>query len=391
MVSSLPEGWKSRPLGELVSKDGISYGVVQPGATLTDGVPIVRVADISDGRVLVHDVKRIDPQVEAAYSRSRLRGGEVLLSLVGSIGEVALVPESLRGWNVARAIGVIRPDPSVGARWIATCLRSPELRHYMDVWKTTTVQETLNLRDVARLPIAVPPLDERDRILHVLGALDDTIELNRRMNQTLEALVAVAFERATESSGTQTLLELALSSRDTIDPAATPDEEFDHFSIPAYDVSRLPAREPGSAIRSTKLTVHPDTVLISKLNPRIPRVWLPWIDRERRAISSTEFLVLRPVPGVARELVYAAVRYREFLEDLASLATGTSGSHQRARGDDVLALDVRVPVDRETFLMLAKPVLERVVANQRESRTLAALRDALLPKLISGELRIHDA
>jgi len=94
---------------------------------------------------------------------------------------------------------------------------------------------------------------------------------------------------------------------------------------------------------------------------------------------------------VARELVYAAVRSPGFTEDLASLATGTSGSHQRAKADDVLALEVPVPDDPDGFAARVRPMLARVAANERESRTLAAVRDALLPKLISGELRIRDA
>src|SRR5207249_10258085 len=151
-------------------------------------ISIVRVNNIRNGRVDTADVLKVDPAIEAKFKRSRLAGGEVLLTLVGTLGEVAIAPEKLRGWNVARAVGVIpvRPDP--GSSWVSICLRSSFVQHCIRMWATTTVQATFNLRDLAKLPIPIPPKKTRDAIAPVLGALDDKIELNRRMNATLEAM-----------------------------------------------------------------------------------------------------------------------------------------------------------------------------------------------------------
>ena len=106
----------------------------------------------------------------------------------------AIVPESMKGWNVARAVGVlpVRQDP--GSRWVAICLRSALCQHCIRSWATTTVQATFNLRDVANLPIPLPPAALRDRIAHILGTLDDKIELNRRMNATLEGISQALFK-----------------------------------------------------------------------------------------------------------------------------------------------------------------------------------------------------
>lgn len=173
----IPDGWRYELLGNLVEERGVSYGIVQPGSTTTDGVPIVRVNNIRNGRIDTTDMLKVGADIEAKFQRSRLHGGEVLLTLVGTLGEVAIVPDSLRGWNVARAVGVIpvRSDP--GSLWLSICLRSAFIQHCIRTWATTTVQATFNLRDLAKLPIPIPPADTREAIAAVLGALDDKMGL----------------------------------------------------------------------------------------------------------------------------------------------------------------------------------------------------------------------
>jgi type I restriction enzyme, S subunit len=195
-LESLPDGWKVQPLGELVSEGrGISYGVVQPGSHDERGVPIVRVNNIVAGRLTPVDALRIRPEIEEKYRRTRLAGGEVLLTLVGAyFGESTVVPPEFAGWNVARAVAVIPVMGGVDPYWICTCLRSPLVKHYMQTRATTTAQPTLNLGDVTRLPILLPPREEQEAIVSVLQTLDDKIELNRRMNETLEALAQGLFK-----------------------------------------------------------------------------------------------------------------------------------------------------------------------------------------------------
>ncbi len=181
--------WRPVPLEDLVEPGRvISYGIVQPGPQVNGGIPIVRVADIRDGRISTTDPLRVSQAIEARYSRTRLRGGELLLTLVGTVGEVAIVPGSLSGWNTARAVGVVPVRPEVGSYWVKLALNAPAVRHLMQSRLNTTVQATLNLRDVASLPIVLPPEAHRRAIASILGALDDKIDLNRRMSETLEAM-----------------------------------------------------------------------------------------------------------------------------------------------------------------------------------------------------------
>jgi type I restriction enzyme, R subunit len=100
--------WTDAPLASLLKDSAsISYGIVQPGSHQEAGVPVLRVADIRNGRINTLQPLRVSPEIEAAYARTRLKGSELLLTLVGTVGETAVVPDALVGWNVARAVAVI--------------------------------------------------------------------------------------------------------------------------------------------------------------------------------------------------------------------------------------------------------------------------------------------
>src|SRR3954451_2616439 len=111
--------WGNSRLSDLVDERGITYGVVQPGQPTPDGTPLLRVNNFGPTGFRLDNVLRIDPAIAARHARSTLRGGEVLITLVGSVGSVAIAPPAVAGWNVARAVGVVPiPDPLV-ARWVA--------------------------------------------------------------------------------------------------------------------------------------------------------------------------------------------------------------------------------------------------------------------------------
>ena len=193
-LPTLPDGWNYAPLDTCSQKNSITYGGVQPGAAMSEGKPLIRVNNFRDRHLDLTDVMLIAPEIEAKYNRTRLHGGEVLLTLVGSVGQVVVVPGELAGFNVARAVGVIHPLPHIAPDWIAICLRSPLSQHLLGSRANTTVQTTINLKDVRALPIPLPPEPERRAIAYFLNALDDRITLLRETNATLEAIAQALFK-----------------------------------------------------------------------------------------------------------------------------------------------------------------------------------------------------
>ena len=141
-LPSLPNGWKWERLGNLVDQQrGICYGIVQPGKHDPQGVPFVNTQDVANGSVRLDVEFRVSQELHKQFSRSRLLGGEVLITLVGAyFGRVAIAPCEYAGHNCSRAIGVV---PVTGnAKYVMYALLSPIAQHYMRTWATTTAQPT---------------------------------------------------------------------------------------------------------------------------------------------------------------------------------------------------------------------------------------------------------
>ncbi len=167
-----PKGWPTRQLSTLVAEgDSINYGVVQPGDDSEVGVPLVRVGDLQGGGVSHLSLKKIDPQIEGAYKRSRLKGDEILVSCVGSIGIVALTTEAENGFNVARAVARIRLGDAVKREYVAEHLRSESVQNYFRQELRTVSQPTLNIKQIAETLVMLPPKELQTEFVHKVSAV----------------------------------------------------------------------------------------------------------------------------------------------------------------------------------------------------------------------------
>ncbi|MEU9534758.1 restriction endonuclease subunit S [Streptomyces sp. NPDC048213] len=164
----LPAGWKFVSLEELVSYGRkAAYGVLVPGPHTPDGVPIVRVGDLENGSVNTNGLKRIDSDISNRYPRTVLSGGELLISLVGTIGRVALAPNSTAGANVARAIGVFPLNEEVvDPRWVLTVLQSETYRRLLEGAANEVARKTLNLADARKCRIPLPPRELQGELVN---------------------------------------------------------------------------------------------------------------------------------------------------------------------------------------------------------------------------------
>ncbi|MFB6705753.1 restriction endonuclease subunit S [Streptomyces sp. NPDC056333] len=177
----LPSGWSFEPLDQLVPAGRKpAYGVLVPGPDTVDGVPFVRVGDLVGGRVKHDGLKRIRADVAQRYPRTTLSGGELLLSLVGTIGRAALATERLEGANVARAIGVFPLDADrVDPRWVLTVLQSGTFHQHLERASNEVARKTLNLADARRCPIPLPPKQRQVELVEEVSQLrHDALRLN---------------------------------------------------------------------------------------------------------------------------------------------------------------------------------------------------------------------
>lgn len=149
--------WETVTISDLCSPDApLCYGVVQPGDHDPTGVPLLRVCDIEASTIRAADLKRITPQLDMTYRRSRVRAGDVLVSVVGTIGRVFVVGASESGFNIARAIARIRTD-KCEPDYLALYLRSPQVQRELTGESFETARKTLNLEALGKIEIPVPP------------------------------------------------------------------------------------------------------------------------------------------------------------------------------------------------------------------------------------------
>lgn len=191
------KGFERTRLDSLVRKDDtINYGVVQPGTDCEGGVPLIRVADLRDSKVSQGGLKRISLAIERAYKRSRLRGDEILISCVGSIGIVALADESMKGFNIARAVARVPLAETTDRIFMASYLRSEFVQRYFHNELRTVSQPTLNIKQISETVVVLPPLELQREFALRVSAVEKLKTTQRASLAELDNLFASLQHRA---------------------------------------------------------------------------------------------------------------------------------------------------------------------------------------------------
>lgn len=189
------------------------------------------------------------------------------------------------------------------------------------------------------------------------------------------------------------LSRIARLKAKTVNPGNSPDQVWVHFSIPAFDDGRQPVHDKGETIKSGKYLVPPCCVLASKLNPQFPRVWLPDVSDPAVSICSTEFMPFVPKTESELPFLYAFLSSEAAQAEITNRVTGSTGSRQRVKPKEIAEMPVLVPPQalRQRLSLTTSRHLDRLLNNMRSIARLSALRDALLPKLLSGEVTVPVA
>jgi type I restriction enzyme S subunit len=249
----------------------------------------------------------------------------------------------------------------------------------------------------------VPPLPEQRTIAGplsdvdaLLGSLDRLIAKKRDLKQAAMQQLLTGQTRLPGFHGDWELKRLgdvADLNRLSVVPASQPNQPFVHFSLPAFDDGKSAQVELGATIGSNKCRVPSNAVLVSKLNPRIPRIWAPKYVPES-ACASTEWLVLTPREKTEREFLFVLCSSPGFCQQMELAATGTTGSHQRISPNTALDIRVAVPVDQKEQRAIADVLsdidAELVALEARRDKT-RALKQAMMQELLTGKTRLVSA
>ncbi len=374
---------------------------------------MLRVNNFQDHSLNLSGVMRISPEIEAKYVRTRIQSGDVLITIVGSVGQVAIAPNELSGWNIARAVAMIRPNHPGLSRWISLVLRSPQSQYQLGIAANTTVQTTINLKDLRELCIPLPEENERCAIAHILGTLDDKIEINRRMNETLEAMARALFKAwFVDFEPVRAKMEGRWQRGQSL--PGLPARLYDLFPdrLVESELGEIPEGwEIGRVSQFLSLAYGKSLPAGKRVLGEVPVYGSGGINGFHNAalINGEAVIVGRkgtvgslywekrpsfPIDTVFYVQPIAPLAFcYHLLEALPLRDMNTDAAVPGLNRENVYRLETVTPQQSliEEFSNLAGGLRRRIFDVQDECRTLAQLRDTLLPKLISGELRVKNA
>jgi type I restriction enzyme, S subunit len=171
-LGEVPKHWKVKRLKQLIRPgSSISYGIVQPGEPLEEGVPFVQTTNISSGDFELDSLQRTTPEIARAYPRSQLQGGEVILGIRASIGAAFVVPQHLCGANLSRGIARIDCDSSISPKYLVWALRSNSTLHYWQLCKQGSTFNEVSIETVREIALALPSVAEQSAIVSRLNGV----------------------------------------------------------------------------------------------------------------------------------------------------------------------------------------------------------------------------
>lgn len=400
-----------------------------------DGVPVVPTEAIR-GRRIDHSVlPKITEAKAQELERHRLQPGDILFARRGvqATGHVGCVRDAEDGFicgTGAIRLRITRANAEVDPDYLSHVLADPSSVEWFKFHAIGATMPNLNEGIIRAFPLSLPPLPEQRAIAHILGALDDKIELNRRMNETLEAMARALFKSwfvdfdpvRAKAEGRDPGLPKPIAD---LFPDRLVDSELGEIpegwevaplpevvdvnptralrkgiEAPYLDMANMPTRGHSAdevvdrAFGSGMRFINGDT-LVARITPCLENgktAFVDFLQDGQSGWGSTEYIVLRPKAPLPEEYAYCLARSAEFREFAIQSMTGTSG-RQRVPAESLAHFRVAVPPKpiADAFGRVVKSTFARTGAAVREYRTLAVLRDTLLPRLVSGELRVKDA
>jgi type I restriction enzyme, S subunit len=377
------------------------------------GLPMASVKDLTRHGIELGDCKRISATDFAKLKRQGCmpEWGDVLIAKDGNSALDTVCVHRLREEVVLlSSVAILRPNARVDSDFLHYYLDAPQIRAFLKAgFRSGSAIPRVVLKDFRRAPVTLPPLNQQRAIAHILGTLDDKIELNRRMNETLEAMARALFKSWFVDFDP---VRARAECRDPGLPKPLADLFPNRMEITAFYTApggwrvlhwgELVTLEYGKSLEGYAGEEKP--VPVYGTNGRIGSCAKPLCENagiiigrkgayrgvhwcsEPFFVIDTAFFVAAKSPIELRWAYYELLR-----RDINSMDSGSAiPSTSRA---DFYGLEVLTPPleFQQAFVRLLTPCWARQEQNAAESRTLAALRDTLLPKMISGELRIPVA
>lgn len=364
------------------------------------GVPVIRGTNLGSlGKFSPRGFVYVTPEkAHGQLARNLAVPGDVIFTQRGTLGQVGLVPEEpYEEYVISQSQMRLRVNRDAALpEFVYYQFRSPEMVAEVHSRAIATGVPHINLGILSKIEVSLPPLKVQQGIVELLGALDDKIAVNERIALTYERLLQSQIERMGIEVDPDPASAVAVTEFVHFNPkVARPSSEAVYVDMAALSthragISAWARREPKGGTRF----VNGDT-LLARITPCLENGktgYVDFMENSEIGVGSTEFIVMRSVQGVPPEFSYFLARSKRFREHAIRNMVGSSG-RQRVAAADAADFYIDRP-DRQmlaAFGETASDAFAHMRSLDRESRILTALRDTLLPQLMSGKLRVREA
>jgi type I restriction enzyme S subunit len=356
---------------------------------ITGGTPVVTVEHINNFRIVDFEYPSVTDVDKNRLSKYLLKAGDIVFTRVGSVDLSAYVKPHQDGWMFSSRMLRVRPSQKIDSRFLSYFFQQKRFREYILNISVGATMPSINTEILKGIPISHPPLPEQKAIATVLSSLDDKIDLLHRQNKTLEAMAETLFRQCFVEEAQDDWKEGKIPDEfDYVMGVSPPGESYNETGegIPMFQGNAdFEFRFPKRRIFTTnpKRFAEKYDTLISVRAP----VGAQNMANEKCCIGR----------GVAAfrykrnndYYTYTYFKLRSLMEEIKQFNnTGTVfGSISKANFE---TLDILLPPDDliDRFQVLIKPIDDKVISNNNQISTLEKLRDTLLPKLMSGEVRV---
>jgi type I restriction enzyme S subunit len=425
-LGKIPKDWDVCPLKDLTdSPDSITYGVLKPGEYIPDGIPLLQIQDVIHGKIEPSKLHRISKGLDGQYARTRLYGGEIVMSLVGTIGKIAQIPDLMAGANLHRNLARIPVSRGNSSRFVFHYLQSQTVQEAIAATTFGSTQSLLNLTDLRELLVAVPPPQEQQTIAHIIDTIDSTIahtsSLIAKLKQMKAGLLYDLLTRGLDENGE---LRDAIGHPEQFKDSPLGQIPKDWEVLPLQNFTLSSAFGPrfsGNAyapdgnvatLRTTDMddegNLNLSTMPLARLNLDLYRSH--FLEISDLLVSRSGTCGITAVfPGFDIPVIPGAfvIRFRfkngllsEFIRRYFNWETGRErvlreaegGVQKNLRGSTLLKLLIPVPIEAEQ-----REILRRLDAHESRIRTEEAYRDklklqkqGLMHDLLTGMIRVKD-
>jgi len=368
------------------------------------GTPIITVEHLGENFISHDRVPRVCDGDRLRLSKYLLQTGDIVFSRVGSVDRRALVRSAEDGWLFSGRCLRVRPNPElVDSLYLSYYFGLPSFKAYVRAVAVGATMPSLNTEILCNMSIRLPTLSEQRAIAEVLGALDDKIEANIHMATIAEALAqAYATKWLTGNDAPLTTLEDVADISKGASYRSVDLASGDGWLVSLKCAGRDGAFQPeglkpfSGAAKDSQVVGQGDIVVAqTDLTQRGSVIGRPYrVDprgRAGRLVASLDFAVVRPRDGLTREVLFAVLSQQEFRDHALGFCNGTTVLHMNSRALPSYEFPLPKAEVIRTLTAAMGPILKHADSVRREGVAVSSLRDALLPRLLSGEIRVPQA